>query len=123
MSKLGLDTCSYCYQDRGTPDCSVPPAWAKRPFEGKLQFLPASGQAEQPHSVFGHFTIAAAQNWQLPGQSVYIVMVRNPLDRLFSGFQQNVRAMQVQANEEKKNKKEEEILGHFSWNDFKQFCF
>lgn len=95
-------TLAWCYQARGTPDCSVPPAWAKKNFPGKMDFLPQQHpnpdavQPKQPHSVFGHFTMAAAEKWNLSGTSVYIVMVRNPFDRLFSGYQQNSRAAKMQ---------------------------
>lgn len=57
-----------------------------------------SSQQEQPKVIFGHYTLADAEEWveigAVQGKPLVVVMVRHPLNRLFSGYQQVMRTNQ-----------------------------
>eukprot|EP00038_Savillea_parva_P013552 m.211456 g.211456 ORF g.211456 m.211456 type:complete len:338 (-) comp25508_c0_seq1:135-1148(-) len=103
---------AWCYNSHGNPACSQPKGTLA--FAQDLRaasygsFLPearseaanAQGQAPSdtvrgrraPEMVFGHgVRVGAARRWGLPRRHVYVVMVRHPLDRVFSAYGQTQR--------------------------------
>lgn len=51
-----------------------------------------SAPEQQPMMVYGHgVRFGCHRRWHLKGRSMYVIMVRHPLERLFSSFQQAQR--------------------------------
>lgn len=93
---------ALCYTARGADDCmGMKVGFTKLLGPNLWQgFAPQSvhwlrepvDTRQEPYSVFGHFTLDRAIGWKFQGNTAVIVMIRHPLERLFSGFQQNLRA-------------------------------
>eukprot|EP00041_Stephanoeca_diplocostata_P011980 m.198689 g.198689 ORF g.198689 m.198689 type:complete len:364 (-) comp18757_c1_seq1:469-1560(-) len=97
---------AWCYQ-RGGPDvddCSVPQGTLAKHKALQTasfgQYLPTlqmrtddhTQKQPQPMMVYGHGVRFGCHNrWNLNGRTIYVIMVRHPLERLFSSFQQAQR--------------------------------
>lgn len=84
-------TANYSNANHSNTD-STQPRLRPRSRPPSLVQRPIPPAAITPAVIFGHYTLADAERWYvegaLSGRPVTIVMIRHPLDRLFSGYAQ-----------------------------------